>query len=407
MSRLAIIGIGEDGLAGLSPAARALVERAEVLIGGARHLAMVPPSAAERLAWATPLEATLPEISARRGRRVVVLASGDPMWFGIGATLLRHYAPEDMTILPHVGAFSCAAARLGWPLADTATISLHGRPLDMLALHLAPGARVLALSENRDTPAAVARFLTRNGWGPSTLAVLEHLGGAAERRLDGTAEAWPHAPGADLNTLGIVCRPGPKAMILPRTPGLPDDAFVHDGQLTKREVRAATLAALAPLPGQILWDVGAGSGSVGIEWMRAADHAEAIAIERDAARRDYIARNAAALGVPGLRIVAGDAPTALAGLPAPDAAFIGGGLSSPDLVEACFNALKPGGRLVANAVTLEGEAALVAWHARHGGDLARLAISRAAPVGPFQGWRSLMPVTQWALRKPPVWQSNG
>jgi precorrin-6Y C5,15-methyltransferase (decarboxylating) len=407
VSWLAIVGIGEDGLAGLSATARALVERAEVLVGGARHLAMVPPSSAERLAWATPLEATLPEITAHRGRRVVVLASGDPLWFGIGATLMRHYAPEDMTILPHVGAFSLAAARLGWPLADTATISLHGRPLDILALHLAPGARVLALSENRDTPAAVARFLTGNGWGPTTLTVLEHLGGAAERRLDGAADGWAHVPGADLNTLALTCQPGPKAMLLPRTAGLPDEAFVHDGQLTKREVRAATLAALAPLPGQILWDVGAGSGSIGIEWMRAADHGAAIAIERDAARRDYIARNAAALGVPSLRIVAGEAPAALAGLPAPDAAFIGGGLSSPNLVETCLDALKPGGRLVANAVTLEGEAALVAWHARHGGDLVRLAISRAAPVGPFQGWRSLMPVTQWALCKSPIWQSNG
>jgi precorrin-6Y C5,15-methyltransferase (decarboxylating) len=245
----------------------------------------------------------------------------------------------------------------------------------------------------------VARHLAANGWGPSALTVLEHLGATAERRLDGTAAGWTHPPGADLNTLAIVCRPGPKAEIFPRTPGLPDEAFVHDGQLTKREVRAATVAALAPLPGQILWDVGAGCGSIGIEWMRAADHAPAIAIERDEARRDYIARNAAALGVPGLRIVAGDAPAALAGLPAPDAVFVGGGLSTPQLVEACLSALGPGGRLVINAVTLESEAALVAWHSRHGGDLVRLAIARAAPVGPFQGWRSLMPVTQWALRK--------
>ena len=399
MSWLSIIGIGEDGVSGLSPAARAVVERAEVLIGGARHLDMIPSSAAKRLRWASPLEATLPEIETHRGRRVVVLASGDPMWFGIGATLVRHFASANMTILPHTGAFSLAAARLGWPLADTATISLHGRPLEVLALNLTPGARVLALSENGSTPEAVARYLAANGWGPSELTVLEHLGGTSERRLDGTAAEWRHPPCADLNTLAIVCRPGPKAVVLPRTPGLSDDAFVHDGQLTKREVRAATLAALAPMPAQILWDVGAGSGSIGIEWMRAADRATAIAIERDDARRDYIARNAAALGVPGLRIVPGDAPAALAGLPAPDAVFIGGGLSTPQLAETCLSALKPGGRLVVNAVTLEGEAALVALRGRHGGELVRLAISRAAPVGPFQGWRSLMPVTQWALRK--------
>ncbi len=400
MSWLTIVGIGEDGVEGLSPAARAAVERAELLVGGARHLDMVPTSSAERLRWASPLEASLPEIEKHRGRRVVVLASGDPMWFGIGATLARHFAPAEMTILPHTGAFSLAAARLGWPLAEVAAISLHGRPLDTLALHLAPGARVLALSENGRTPEAVARHLAAAGWGPSELTVLEHLGGASERRLDGTAAAWAHPPGADLNTLAIVCRPGPRAMVLPRTPGLPDEAFVHDGQLTKREVRAATIAALAPLPGQTLWDVGAGCGSIGIEWMRAVDRAAAIAIERDDARRDYIARNAAALGVPGLRIVAGEVPAALAGLPAPDAVFIGGGLSAPQLVETCLSALKPGGRLVANAVTLESEAALVTWRARHGGDLARLAISRAAPVGPFQGWRALMPVTQWTLRKP-------
>ncbi|MBV8538563.1 MAG: precorrin-6y C5,15-methyltransferase (decarboxylating) subunit CbiE [Alphaproteobacteria bacterium] len=399
MSWLTVVGIGEDGVPGLSPAARAAVERAEILVGGDRHLGMIAPTSAECLRWESPLEASLPEIERHRGRRVVALASGDPMWFGIGATLVRHFAPSDMTILPHTGAFSLAAARLGWPLAEVATISLHGRPLDTLALHLAPGARVLALSENGRTGEAVARTLTHAGWGPSGLTVLEHLGGAAERRLDGTAADWPHPPGADLNLLAIVCRPGPKAVAFPRTPGLPDDAFVHDGQLTKREVRAATLAALAPLPGQTLWDVGAGCGSIGIEWMRAAERTTAIAIERDEARRDYIARNAAALGVPGLRIVAGEAPAALTGLPAPDAVFIGGGLSAPQLVETCLSALKPGGRLVANAVTLEAEAALVALRGRHGGELVRLAISRAAPVGPFQGWRSLMPVTQWALRK--------
>lgn len=398
---LHIVGIGEDGINGLSPAARAVVERAEVLVGGVRHLAMIPDGAAEKLSWTRPLPATFPELAARRGRRVVVLASGDPMWFGIGATLARQFPRDEMMVLPHAGAFSLAAARLAWPLATTATISLHGRPLEALALNLVPEAHILALSEDGSTPAAVARFLTARGWGPSRLTVFEHLGGDRERRLDGTAEDWAHAPGAELNTLAIVCRAGPKAVVLPRTPGLPDDAFVHDGQLTKREVRAATLAALAPLPGQTLWDVGAGCGSIGIEWMRAADHAPAIAVEREAARRDYIQRNASALGVPGLRVVAGEAPDALAGLPAPDAVFVGGGLSTPRLVETCLAALKPGGRLVANAVTLEGEAALIAWHGRSGGDLTRLAVSRAAPVGPFQGWRSLMPVTQWLLRKSP------
>lgn len=393
---LAIVGLGDDGIAGLTPAARRTVEQAQILVGGARHLALVGSDhPAERIAWKTPLADTIAEIVARRGRRVVVLATGDPMWFGAGATLLRRFAPEETTVLPHIGAFSLAAARLGWPMAEVSAITLHGRPLDLLALHLAPGSRILALSEDRRAPRAVADYLTERGWGPSRMIVLEHLGGAAERRLDGIAEAWLHAAGADLNTLAIDCVAGPKAQILPRTPGLPDHAFVHDGQLTKREVRAATLAALAPLPGQTLWDVGAGCGSIAIEWLRAVPTARVIAIERDAARRDFIARNAAALGVPQIEIVTGEAPQALAGLPPPDAVFVGGGLSLPGLVDTCRTALNPQGRLVANAITVEGEAQLLALHTRHGGQLTRMAVSRAEPVGPFQGWRPLMPVTQW------------
>jgi precorrin-6B C5,15-methyltransferase / cobalt-precorrin-6B C5,C15-methyltransferase len=327
----------------------------------------------------------------------VILASGDPMWFGVGATLAGRFPLEETMVLPQAGAFSLAAARLGWPLADTATVTLHGRPLDRLALHLAPDARLLVLTEDGQAPAAIARYLTERGWGPSRLIVLERLGGPKERRLDGMAEDWPHAAVADLNILAIECLPGPKAQVLSRVPGLPDYAFTHDGQLTKREVRAATLAAMAPLPGQLLWDVGAGCGSIAIEWRRAEPSAPVIAIERDAARRDLIQRNAAALGVPGLTIVAGEAPAVLKDLPAPDAVFIGGGLTVDGLAEACLAALKPRGRLVANAVTVEGEARLLALHGKHGGQLTRIAVSRAEPVGPFQGWRPLMPVTQWIL----------
>ncbi len=399
MTWLSVVGIGEDGAAGLSPAASRLVDNAEVLIGGARHLAMIAETKAERLPWRTPLQDSLADIAARRGRRVVVLASGDPMWFGIGALLAEKFSPDEMQALPQAGAFSQAAARLGWPLAAVATVTIHGRPLETLALHLAPGARILALSENRHSPRQVAEYLAARGWGPSRLTVLEHLNGATERRLDGSAASWPHAPGADLNTLAIVCEAGPDAAILPRVPGLPDHAFVHDGQLTKREIRAVTLAALVPLPGQTLWDVGAGCGSVGVEWMRAADRAAAVAIERDPARRDFIQRNAAALGVPALRIVDGTAPEALAGLPAPDAIFVGGGLSAPGVIETCRAALKPGGRLVANAVTLEGEAALVTLQARHGGSLTRIAVSRAESIGPFRGWRPSRPVTQWVFAR--------
>ena len=394
---LAIVGLGEDGLAGLSPAARALIDGAETLIGGARHFALIPPGDAERLTWATPLARTVEAIAARRGRRVVVLATGDPMWFGIGVTLARRFARAELTILPHVSAFTLAASRLGWPLGECVCLTVHGRPLDPLAVHLAPGARLLVLSEDGATPQAIAAWLTERGWGPSALVVLERMGGQAERRVDGTAGTWAAPRLDDLNTLAIECRPAPDARILPRTAGLPDDAFAHDGQLTKREIRAATLAALAPLPGQTLWDVGAGCGSIAIEWMRAAPGAAAVAIEREPARIDLIARNAATLGVPLLAIVRGEAPAALDGLKPPDAVFVGGGLGAAGLIERCRAALRPRGRLVVNAVTVEGETALVAAHARFGGAMTRIAVSRLEPVGALHGWRPLMPVTQWSL----------
>jgi precorrin-6Y C5,15-methyltransferase (decarboxylating) len=394
---LSIVGIGADGLSGVTPAAQALIGAAEVLVGGTRHLAMVN-GGAERLTWETPLARTVDAIEARRGKRVVVLASGDPMWFGIGVTLARRFAREEIAVLPHLSAFNLAVARMGWPLADVEAITLHGRPLDLLALHLAPDARLLVLSENGETPARVAAFLRDRGWGPSAITVLENLGAVDERCTSGTAAQWNAGPCADLNTLAVACAAEPGTRMLSRAPGLPDDAFAHDGQLTKREVRAATLSALAPLPSQLLWDVGAGCGSIGIEWMRAARNARAIAIERDRARQAMIAQNAAALGVPQLRVMAGSAPEALQGLDAPDAIFVGGGISDT-VIESCWLALKHRGRLVANAVTLDGEAALVAAHARHGGALSRIAVSRADTVGSRAAWRPLMPVTQWSATK--------
>ncbi len=302
---LAVVGIGEDGIAGLPPAARALVETAEVLVGGARHLGMVPDRGAERISWERPLQRTIEAIEARRGRRVTVLASGDPMWYGVGATLTRCFPGEQITVIPQPSAFSLAAARLGWPLCDCATITLHGRPLDTVRLHLAPGRRILILSEDGATPREVASLLTGLGWGQSRLTALAHLGGSREVIVAEDALSWGDRRVPDLNTIAIACRGGPGARALPLLAGLPDDVFEHDGQLTKREVRAATLAALVPLPGETLWDVGAGCGSIAIEWLRAGEGRSAIAIERDPARAAIIAHNAAALGVPRLRIVAG------------------------------------------------------------------------------------------------------
>jgi precorrin-6Y C5,15-methyltransferase (decarboxylating) len=321
------------------------------------------------------------------------------MWYGIGVTLTRRFRCEEMTIIPQPSAFSLAAARLGWPLADCATITLHGRPLDILRLHLAPRRRILVLSEGGDTPQAVATLLTALGWGPSRLTVLANLGGSREIVFEADAMSWGARAAPDLNTLAIVCCPGPGARALPLLAGLPDDVFEHDGQLTKHEVRAATLAALAPLPGQTLWDVGAGCGSIAIEWLRAGAGRSAVAIERSTPRAVMIARNATSLGVPELRIVAAAAPQAFEELPYPDAIFIGGGISEPGLLPRAWDALPPRGRLVANVVTTEGEAVLVDWHTRHGGTLSRLSVSRAEQVGPHHIWRPLATVTQLSATK--------
>ena len=282
---LSIVGLGEDGLDGVCPAGRPLIEQAETLVGGDRHLVMVPANhPAERLSWASPLSETVAAIVARRGRRVCVLATGDPLWYGIGVTLAEAVPAAERCIVPAPSAFSLACARLGWPLAETETLTLHGRPLDLLRAHLAPAARLLILANDGETPARVAALLGEAGYGESPVSVFEHMGGGAERRVDGTAKGWRGEPIAALNTIAVECRAGAGAVALSRAPGLPDDAFENDGQLTKREVRGATLAALAPLPGQRLWDVGAGCGSVAIEWLRTARGTNAIAIERQPAR---------------------------------------------------------------------------------------------------------------------------
>jgi len=306
-----------------------------------------------------------------------------------------------MTIVPAPSAFSLACARLGWSLTDVVTLSLCGRDPALLNAVLYPGARLLVLSADRFTPATVAELLSQNGFGNSQITVLERMGGIYERITAGVASGWTATDLADLNTIAITCIPSSTPSLHPctRSPGLPDTAYQHDGQLTKREIRAVTLTALAPLPGQLLWDVGAGCGSIGIEWMRSDLRCRAIAIEQHPTRLQYIADNAAALGTPYLKIVAGVAPDALEGLPNPDAIFIGGGLTTPDLLETCWQALRLGGRLVANAVTVESEQMLFQWQRELGGELTRMAIGRAEPVGKFLGWKAMAPVTQWTVVK--------
>lgn len=394
---LSVIGIGEDGLDGLASATRALVGTAERLIGGARHLAMVPETAGQqRIAWESPLLDQVERIVEHRGYRTVVLASGDPMWFGIGATLAKRVPAEELLVISHPGAFALAAAKLLWPLDAVTCMTLHGRPLDLLAAQLYPNARLLILSENGAMPAKVADYLSKRGFGTAEIAVLEHLGGPQETVLRGTAKDWPHKICADLNTIAVQLKDGPG---LSRLAGLDDDLYLHDGNITKREIRAVTLSRLAPFPGELLWDVGAGSGSISIEWMRADHRNRAIAIEDKNSRRSMIAQNAIQLGVPTLDIRDGTAPAALDGLPAPDAIFIGGGVTAEGIIARCWEALKPGGRLVCNVVTLEGEGILTQARQTYGGDLGRFAVQRAERVGRFHGWHAMMPVTQWSVTK--------
>jgi precorrin-6B C5,15-methyltransferase / cobalt-precorrin-6B C5,C15-methyltransferase len=397
---LSVVGINEDGLSGLSSIARSLVDCASVIVGGDRHLSMLPQSdRREKLIWTSPIEDSVTEIIRRRGQSICVLASGDPMCYGIGVTLIRRIPISEMTIIPSPSAFSLACARLGWSFTEVEMLSLCGRDPALINTILYPNARLLILSAGKQTPTTVAQMLVERGYGKSKITVLERMGGDRERIVTGIAASWDATEIADLNTIAITCIAEFDTISLSRLPGLPDRAYHHDGQLTKKEVRAVTLAALAPLPGQLLWDVGAGCGSIAIEWMRSHPRCRAIAIEQNNKRLQYIADNAFALGVPHLKIVAGEAPIVLKDLPQPDTIFIGGGLTAENILETCWNALPSRGRLVANTVTVESEQKLLQWHGKLGGELTRIAISRTEPVGKFLGWKAMSPVTQWVVVK--------
>lgn len=397
---LSIVGIGEDGRAGLSPAAAAALDGAALVVGGARHLALAAPLAAETLRWPSPLSDAYPAILARRGRPTCILATGDPFHYGVGAELARLVPADEIAAFPQASAFSLACARLGWAQQEVACSSVHGRALERIVPALAPGARVLALSWDETTPAAVAALLCARGMGASQIVVLEAMGGPRERIRRARAEGFALGEIDPLNVVAIEVVGGAEAQVVPLVPGRDDELYENDGQLTKAEIRAVTLAALAPRAGGLLWDIGAGAGSIGIEWMLAHPRNRAVAIESRADRAARIAANAARLGVPDLHVVTGAAPDALADLPTPDAVFVGGGATVPGVVERAFAALPPGGRIVINAVTLETEARLAALHAEHGGTMRRLAVSRLEPVGGMHGWRAAMPVTQWIGRKP-------
>ncbi|MGA0563572.1 precorrin-6y C5,15-methyltransferase (decarboxylating) subunit CbiE [Ancylobacter sp. VNQ12] len=398
---LSIVGIGEDGLDGLSPAARNAIEAAEIVFGGARHLALAGAAVkGQAEPWPSPFERGIDMVLAVCGRNVCVLASGDPFLYGVGATLAGHVPAGEMRAFPAPSSFSLAAPRLGWPLAETSCLTVHGRSLDLIRAHLHPGRRLMVLTSDGAGPGEIARLLAASGFGGSVLHVCEALGGPRERVRSAVAEAFDLGDIDPLNLVGIEVNAGEGARILARAPGLPDELYENDGQLTKREIRAVTLSALAPRRGELLWDIGAGAGSVAVEWMLADPSLHAIAIEERAERAARIRRNAQALGVPGLQVVEGRAPEALAGLPTPEAIFLGGGASEDGVLPAACEALRVGGRLVVNAVTLETEALLIGQHALRGGELIRVSVARAAPVGGLTGWRPAMPVTQWSWVKP-------
>lgn len=396
---LTVVGIGEDGYKGLGRNARHALLQARRVFGSPRQLDLLPPCIqAERRHWPSPF--SLQPMLELSGEPICVIASGDPMLFGVGVSLSRQVPLEQMRVIPAPSSYSLAAARLGWALQDVVTLSVVARPLAALNAQLHHGLRLLVLSNDGSSPAAIAALLRERGFGPSRITVLEHLGGTAERRVDGIANDWSNVEIAALNLVAIDCRAAPDTLRLSPLGGLPDDAFRHDGQLTKRDVRAITLARLAPVPGELLWDVGAGCGSIGIEWMRAHPTCRAIAIEANEERQQLIELNRDALGVPGLQLIRGRAPDALQGLEQPDAIFIGGGVTHSGVLDTCWQQLRSGGRLVANAVTLQSEAMLVNWREQQGGELTRVHLAYSKPLGKFDTWRQALPITLLEAIKP-------
>ncbi|QGP81298.1 precorrin-6y C5,15-methyltransferase (decarboxylating) subunit CbiE [Sphingobium sp. CAP-1] len=390
---LTIVGVGEDGWDGLAGPARAAIDAADMVMGPARHLALLGQHRGRAVEWPVPFADGIAPLLAQRGRRVVALASGDPFWFGAGSSLTRHLEPGEWIAHPAPSTFSLAAARLGWAVQDMACIALHAAPVTRLRPHLAPGRRIVALLRDGAAASEVAAYLKDQGFGASTLHLLEALGGPRERVRAIRADAPMPEDIVHPVAIGIDC--AGEGRVLPCASGIADDWFDHDGQISKRPVRALTLSALAPRPGETLWDIGAGSGSIGIEWLLAHPANRTVALEADPLRAARIRANAAALGVDRIEILIGRAPDLLPD-GVPDAIFIGGGLSQA-LLERLWARLPAGRRLVANAVTLESEALLARWQADKGGDLLRIDLAQAAPIGSRRGWRASYPLVQWSV----------
>lgn len=391
-----VIGIGEEGLDGLVYETRKLIESADVLVGGERHLSKVEVGSEIRVDWSNGIEKALDVISQNSGKWVIVLASGDPLNFGVGKNVIERFGIDSVSVIPAPGAFSLAAARMGWSLPDVKCLTVHGRSIFTVTLHLIEGERLLILSRDGSTPTELATLLVKKGFGLSEITVFQKMG-SDDTRVDGIAKDWNYKKLEDLNTIAVFCRATLECNhnFWSRVPGLPDDAYENDGQITKREVRAATLARLSPLPGRVLWDVGAGSGSVGIEWLRCEPSAKVVAIECDSERVGRIRRNAENLGVPSLQVVHGRAPKIFTKITiAPDVIFVGGGVSVLGLLEACWKALRAGGRLVVNGVTTEAEQTLIQFHHKYHSDLIRFSISRSHLIGEIKNYSVLKPMLE-------------
>ena len=398
---ITVVGIGENGLEGLSPDCVALIQKAEVLVAGERHHCKVDNSKAEILDWGQGFDRALRELEARRGKRIVVLASGDPLHFGVGSLLVREFGEKAVVVHPAPGSFSLAAARMGWPIPEVDCLTIHGRPIENLIKYFSPGSRLLVLSHDGSSPRKVADLLNSKGYGNSKISVLEHLGGDKEKKIDGKAESWSYSIAQDLNTLAIECLAKEGTVPLSRAPGLPDDVFENDGQLTKSEVRAITMSQLRPLTGQVLWDIGAGSGSISIEWLRLGGYRQAIAVEKNCERISAMKLNAKNLGTADLIIIEGDYHSVKDEIPfLPDAIFIGGGTSDMSLLTSAWDLLRPQGRIVINAVSIEAEQTLLAFRQEVGGKLSRISIERSAPVGNFSALKPLFSVVQFVGEKP-------
>ncbi|MEQ4538382.1 MAG: precorrin-6y C5,15-methyltransferase (decarboxylating) subunit CbiE [Billgrantia sp.] len=398
---LTLLGWGEGGTEGLTAASREALEAAELVFGARRHLRLLPPLSAEVREWPVPFAEGIPRLLAERGRRVVMLVSGDPFWFGAGSTLARHLPAAEWRVLPAPSTFSLAAGRLGWPLEACTCLGLHAKPLTRIRPYLQQNRRLLVLLRDGNAVHELAGLLVRFGFGGSRLHVLEAMGGDDERIRCIRADAA--LPGDIAHPVVVGLEVAGEGPALPLTPGLPDALFEHDGQITKQAVRAMTLAALAPVAGERLWDIGTGSGSIAIEWLLVHPENQAVAFECHAERAARARRNADNLGVDWLEVVEGDAVAmleggALADAPAPEAVFIGGGLSE-SLLEVLWRRLPPGVRVVANAVTLESEALLAEWQRRAGGELLRIELSSAAPLGNRRGWKASYPIVQWRVTR--------